>query len=90
MIGAQEPKHRSMAAGLRVAAAAVAVLTGAAVVLPAGVARWCSTAAVAALIGVPVLRVAWLCARWLRRGDRRFGLIAAGVLAVVACAALLA
>lgn len=47
-------------------------------------------AAVAVLLVVPLIRVAWLALRWWRRGDVRFALVAVGVLLVVATGALLA
>ena len=60
------------------------------VVLPPRFGRWTGTAMVAVLIGVPLWRVAWFVARWVRRGDRRYALVGAGVLVVVAIGAALA
>jgi hypothetical protein len=56
----------------------------------AAVSEQLAWAAVAVLLVVPLIRVAWLAIRWFRRGDLRFALVALGVLAVVATGALLA
>lgn len=42
------------------------------------------TAAIVVLVAVPLARVAWFVLRWARRGDRRYALVGAGVLLVVA------
>ena len=47
-----------------------------------------AVATVALLLAMPVVRVAWLGVRWWRLGDRRFALVAAALLAVVALAAV--
>ncbi len=39
---------------------------------------------------MPLVRVAWFARRWWVRGDRRFAIVALGVLVVVAAGALLA
>ncbi|MFM7069603.1 MAG: hypothetical protein ACKOYM_09105 [Actinomycetes bacterium] len=44
---------------------------------------------VGVLIAVPLLRIAWLIVRWIRRGDPKFALIGGGVLAVVLAGTLL-
>jgi hypothetical protein len=58
--------------------------------LPEPLTGWCSAAAVAIVMATPLLRVAWLAVRWFRRGDRRFGIVAVGVLLVVGAAVVLA
>jgi hypothetical protein len=80
---------------LRVAAIAVVVLCACSLLVharepDAALGDQLAWAAVAVLLVVPLLRVAWLGVRWLRRGDVRFALVALGVLLVVATGALLA
>jgi hypothetical protein len=60
------------------------------VVLPPRAGRWTGTAMVVVLVGVPLWRVAWFVARWVRRGDLRYAAVGAGVLVVVAIGAALA
>ena len=60
------------------------------VVLPSPVGGWAGVALVATLVAVPMARVLWLVARWIRRGDRRYAAVGAGVLAVIVAGALLA
>jgi hypothetical protein len=70
---------------LRGATVLAGVLAAAGVVFePAAV------AALAVLIGAPLLRVAWLANRWRRRGDARFALSAAGLLVIVGLGPVLA
>lgn len=59
-------------------------------VLPgrAGVAT--ATGAVAAIVAAPLARVAWLTFRWSQERDRRFEVLGAALLAVVAAGAALA
>ena len=80
---------------LRVAAIAVVVLCACSLLVEAGgpdaaLGDQLAWVAVAILVMVPLLRVAWLGVRWLRRGDVRYALVALGVLLVVATGALLA
>ena len=63
--------------------AAVGLLPG-----PSGVVA--GTAAVAVVTATPLLRVAWLAARWWRAGDHRYALIALALLSVVASGAIAA
>jgi len=84
-------RQRALATYLRVALALAFVLGLAAVALPddwgeevAGVAM------VVVLVAAPIGRVVWLLLRWLRRGDRRFALAAAALLAVMGVALALA
>ena len=91
----KEGRFDRAAALLRGASIAVVVLCTGSLLVHA---RWpdaalsaqLAWAAVAALMIVPLVRVAWLGVRWLRKGDVRFALVALGVLLVVAAGALLA
>lgn len=65
-----------------VAGLAAAVLPGA-----AGIAV--ATAAVAAVVAAPLLRVAWLVLRWSQEDDRRFELLGVALLVVVTLGAVL-
>jgi len=75
---------------LRVATLLVLVLAAVALVVGGEVGRSAAWVALAVLCAVPLLRVAWLAVRWFRRGDPRYGLVACGVLAVVAVGLTLA
>jgi hypothetical protein len=46
--------------------------------------RAAGTASVSAVVAAPLARSLWLGVRWLRKGDRRFALVAAAVLLIVA------
>ena len=68
------------------------------IVIVAGVLGWAlpgaagvavATAAVAAVVAAPLLRVAWLVLRWRQERDRRFQVLGVGLLAVVALGAAL-
>ena len=83
-------RFRALAGALRYALGAVAVLALAALLLPDPVGSWSAALAVGLVVAVPLVRVAWFARRWWARGDRRFALVALGVLAVVAAGALLA
>ena len=66
---------------------------GAAVVgmlLPDPVGTAAGAIAVTIVVAVPLIRVAWLAIRWYRRGDRRYGAVAAGLLLIVATGSVLA
>lgn len=58
-------------------------------VLPGAAGIAVATAAVAAVVATPLLRVAWLIFRWTQEHDRRFILTGVGLLAVVGTGALL-
>jgi hypothetical protein len=58
------------------------VLALAGLLLPGDIGRIAAGGLVALLVAAPIARVAWLCARWIRRGDPRFALLA-GVLIVI-------
>lgn len=64
----------------------VGVLATAATFTTGEIQRVLSVATVAALVGAPVIRVAWLAVRWFRLGDYRFALAAAGLLALTGVA----
>lgn len=83
-------RFRPLSRALGWALLAVAVLAVASVVLPSPVGGWAGVALVATLVVVPLARVLWLVARWVRRGDRRYASVGAGVLVVIAAGALLA
>jgi hypothetical protein len=59
------------------------VLALAGLLLPGDIGSVAAGALVALLVIAPVARVAWLCARWIRRGDPRYALLA-GLLVVIA------
>jgi hypothetical protein len=67
---------------LTLAVAAVSALV--AVVTTGDASRAAGTASLVAVIAAPLGRSLWLGVRWLRKGDRRFALVAAAVLAIVA------
>lgn len=54
------------------------------VVAPGAVGIGLATAAVGMVITMPIARVFWLIARWAREGDKRFVVIGAALIAVVA------
>ncbi len=83
-------RFRPLSNALGWALAVVAVLAAAAVVLPSPAGGWAAAALVATLVAVPLARVVWLVARWVRRGDLRYAAVGAGVLVVIATGALLA
>ena len=60
------------------------------VLLPDPVGAAASATAVAIVVAVPLVRVAWLAVRWYRRGDRRYAAVAAGLLLIVAAGSVLA
>lgn len=60
------------------------------VLLPGAAGRASGTGLVVTLVAAPVLRVAWLTARWLRRRDVRFAAVALVLLVVVGIGGLTA
>ena len=54
------------------------------------VGRGLATAAVVAVVAAPPARVGWLLLRWTQERDRRFVLLGAAVIVVIATGALLA
>jgi hypothetical protein len=59
-------------------------------VLPGRAGIAAATGAVAAIVAAPLARVAWLTFRWSQEHDRRFEVLGAALLAVVAAGATLA
>jgi len=58
--------------------------------LPDPVGEAASATAVSVVVGAPLVRVAWLAARWYRRGDRRYAAVAGALLLIVGSGAVLA
>ena len=58
-------------------------------VLPGDAGTAVATAAVAAVVAAPLLRVAWLVYRWTQERDRRFVVLGSAVLGVIAAGAAL-
>jgi len=75
---------------LRATTGVVAAAALAALLLGAGPGDGVAWVAIGLLVAAPLGRVGWLAIRWFRRGDRRFGLAACGVLVIVAAGVLLA
>lgn len=61
----------------------------AALVLPDRAGAICGAAMVGLLVAVPLLRLGWLGTRWLRKGDRRFALVAVTLGVIVMAGAAL-
>jgi len=59
-------------------------------VLPGDAGTAAASGAVAVIVATPLVRVAWLVARWRREHDRRFAVLGLALLAVVATGAALA
>lgn len=68
----------------------VVVASLASLLLPDDASHVAAVVMIAALVGLPVLRVGWLATRWLTLGDWRFAGVAFGLLLVVASGAVLA
>lgn len=83
-------RQRHLVVFLRASTIVAFVLAVGGLILPGRAGTVAGTLLVATLIGVPLVRVAWLCLRWIRRGDVRFALTAGGLLAIVAVGALTA
>ncbi len=77
-------RQAALARAGRVALVAVLVAAAVAALLPDEAGSTAGALMVALLVAAPLVRVAWLGIRWARKGDRRFALVAAGLLAVVA------
>lgn len=60
------------------------------VLLPGDAGRVSAVALVVLLIAAPIFRIAWLCVRWVRRGDPKFALLAAVLIVIVTSGGLLA
>jgi hypothetical protein len=83
-------RQRVLATYLRVALGVAFVLALAGTVLPEDSFEPFARAMVVVLVAAPIGRVLWLLVRWTKRGDRRFAAAAAGLLAVMTVALLLA
>ena len=73
---------------LTVLVALLAVLALLTVALPPPAEEDLARVTVGVLLAIPVVRVGWLGVRWWRLGDRRFALVAAALLGVVALASI--
>lgn len=69
---------------------AVIVLGLASALLPGGAGTALATTVVAAVVAVPLLRVAWLVHRWRQERDTRFAGMGSALLGVIAAGAALA
>jgi hypothetical protein len=89
----QDPRgerQRALVVALVLTLAAGAVLALTAVVTTGETSRAAGTASVVAVVAAPLGRTLWLGVRWLRKGDRRFALVAAAVLVIVAAGGIVA
>jgi len=76
-------RQTTLISALRVAGAVAWVCAAAGAFLPGVAGQVGATALVAVIIAVPIARSAWLCVRWIRRGDPRYAVVA-GVLVLIA------
>lgn len=83
-------RQRATALYLRAAIVVSFSLGVATLVLPGDAGRAVGVAMTVVLIVAPLVRVAWLLVRWLRRGDRRFAAAAFTLLLVTGSGLLLA
>ena len=91
MADSQKPRYHRMILGLRWATRLAFAAAVAGMVLPGRAGREAGALAVTVVISVPLLRVLWLAIRWWRPGrDRRYSLVAASLLAVIATGAVIA
>jgi hypothetical protein len=82
-------RQRRLARFLRVAVATTFLVATAALVLPGRAGTAFGVAMVCVLVAVPLIRLAWLARRWLRKGDRRFAAISVLLAVIVSAGALL-
>ncbi|HUF33728.1 MAG TPA: hypothetical protein VMN58_11035 [Acidimicrobiales bacterium] len=82
--GGAPARHRGLALALRVASWVTLVLAVVGATAPGDAGEAAAQAMVVLLIAAPTGRVAWLAVRWLRKGDRRYGLRALLLVSVVA------
>lgn len=75
---------------LRAAVALLVVACVVALLLPGRAGQVAADAVAVVLVAVPLGRVAWLVARWIRRGDLRFAAVGTGLLVLAAAGAVLA
>ena len=88
--GGESIRYERMIQVLRLLTGLAFVAAVAGVALPGPAGEVASGAAVAVVVGAPLLRVAWLAVRWYRRGDRRYASVAAALLLVVGTGSVLA
>jgi hypothetical protein len=81
-------RFRRVGQMLRVALALTVLAAAATLVLRGAGEQIAGTLSVVILVATPLLRTAWLARRWFARGDRRYGAVASGVLAVATAGAL--
>jgi hypothetical protein len=82
-------RQRFLKRFLEISLAIVFVLACAGLFLPEDAGKVAAGAMVAALIGVPAVRIGWLVIRWSRLGDRPFALAGVVLLAVMASGIIL-
>lgn len=82
-------RQRRLARFLRIAAGATFALAALALALPGRSGEMAGFAVVAVLVATPLARLAWLGRRWLRKGDRRFALVAALLGVIILAGAVL-
>lgn len=83
-------RQRHLVAFLRVLYVIAFALALGGVLLPGELGDAAGAGLVTMLIAAPVLRIAWLAARWVRRRDLRFAAVAVGLLVVIGVGALTA
>lgn len=76
-------RQTALITALRAAGRVAWVLAAAGVLLPGRAGTVAATALVALVIAAPIARCAWLCVRWIRRGDPRYATVA-GALVLIA------
>lgn len=82
-------RQRRLSRFLRVAAVATFALAVAALALPARAGEVAGLAVLAVLVATPLVRLAWLGRRWLRRGDRRYAMVAAALGVIILAGSVL-
>lgn len=82
-------RQRRLSAFLRAATVAAFVVALAGLLLPGHAATIAGVAMVGLLVAVPLLRLGWLATRWLRKGDRRFAVVALTLAVIVVTGAAL-
>lgn len=82
-------RQRRLARFLRVGVTTAFAVAVAALVTPGRLGTALGVAMVAVLVAVPLIRLGWLARRWLRKGDRRFALVALLLGLIVSAGAVL-
>lgn len=82
-------RQRRLARFLRIGAIAAFVTAVTALVLPDRAGTAVGVAMVCVLVAVPLVRLGWLARRWLRKGDRRFALVALLLAVIISAGAFL-